>query len=248
MKGSLGIFTAVSLGLVAMLANWWYLHEKAAGYDPEQFVGVRGEPPLKRGELIKEDHLIAISVPKDYVGNLEQVAVPWLDRMSYVGTTAVRSYGTNGPELLLRKDLRTPARQDLNAQINVDERVIWIPIDSRAFSPQLVNPGNLVSFRVPAIPGGANGGSQAPARTAATSTETLGPFRILALGDRRGRRDIHQAAGLSTRAENVIAIAVKVEGGQLEPKARRLSDILQLTNFQGVQVQLHSRDTSDPSS
>ena len=67
----------------------------------------------------------------------------------------------------------------------------------------------------------------------------IGPFRILALGNRLGSQEVLRASGMSPSQENVMAVAVKVVKGELDEKGQKLLDTLRLTNFQQVQVLLH---------
>ena len=160
------------------------------------------------------------------------------DRNLVIGQKASRTMATDGTELVLHPDLTTPAASDINETIADNERVMWLPVDSRTFPPQHVDPGDQVSFRIPEF--GSSSGSQRPT---AGSGEIIGPFRILALGNRKGRRNVRQAAGLASGAENVIAIAVQIEQstGKLEVRAETLAGIVATNNFQGVQVLLHKR-------
>ena len=170
---------------------------------------------------------------------MSELAYLWNDRNLVIGRKATRTMGGRGTELVLDKDLETPTTQDINEQIAENERVMWLPVDSRTFLPQHVDPGDQVSFRIPELGSGPNS-----SRPTTGGGQIIGPFRILALGNRKGRRDVRQAAGLASGAENVIAVAVKVENpdGKLEPQAETLAGILAGNNFQGVQVLLHRRD------
>ena len=54
-----------------------------------------------------------------------------------------------------------------------------------------------------------------------------------------GRAEYARAEGVRLGSENVVAIAAELRGLDLEPKAQRISQILEQTNFKGVQVLLH---------
>ena len=239
MKGAQGIMIAVALGVVGFVCNWLYLEGQARGDQMVEFVGVTKDARVNRGDTFHADHLTRIPVPRKYQGQLSELAYLWKDRNLVIGRKAIRTMGGQGTELVMDKDLETPSAQDINEQIAENERVMWLPVDSRTFLPQHVDPGDQVSFRIPEF--GTGTGSSRPT---AGGGQIIGPFRILALGNRKGRRDVRRAAGLASGAENVIAIAVKVEnpGGKLEARAETLAGILALNSFQGVQVLLHKRD------
>ena len=241
MKGAQGIMIAVALGVVGFVCNWLYLNGQASGDQMVQFVGVTTDARVNQGDVFQEEHLTRIPVPRKYQGELAQVAYRWSDRNLVIGQKAARTMAADGTELVLHPDLTTPAAQDINESIADNERVMWLPVDSRTFLPQHVDPGDQVSFRIPEF------GSTTSTKNRPTTGggQIIGPFRILALGNRKGRRNVRQAAGLASGAENVIAIAVKVEqpGGKLEARAETLASIVAVNNFQGGQVLLHKRDS-----
>ena len=240
MKGAQGIMIAVAMGVVGFVCNWLYLEREASRVELVSFVGVSQPADVKRGDVIQSDDLVPISMPKSHESQLAQVAVLWDQRDLVIGQKAARDLAVSGEaELVMHRDLTTPAIKDINELIADNERVMWLPVDSRTFNPQHVDPGDQVSFRIPEFGKGASRSQPTEA-----GGKILGPFRILALGNRKGRRDVRQAAGLASGAENVIAVAVKVKNpdGKLEPQAETLAGILAVNNFQGVQVLLHRRD------
>jgi len=240
MKGAQGIMIAVAMGVVGFVCNWLYLEREASRVELVSFVGVSQPADVKRGDVIQSGDLVPISMPKSHESQLAQVAVLWDQRDLVIGQKAARDLAVSGEaELVMHRDLTTPAIKDINELIADNERVMWLPVDSRTFNPQHVDPGDQVSFRIPEFGKGASRSQPTEA-----GGKILGPFRILALGNRKGRRDVRQAAGLASGAENVIAVAVKVGNpdGKLEPQAETLAGILAVNNFQGVQVLLHRRD------
>ena len=240
MKGAQGIMIAVAMGVVGFVCNWLYLEREASRVELVSFVGVSQPADVKRGDVIQSGDLVPISMPKSHESQLAQVAVLWDQRDLGLGQKAARDRAVSGDAaLVMHRDLTTPAIKDINELIADNERVMWLPVDSRTFNPQHVDPGDQVSFRIPEFGKGASRSQPTEA-----GGKILGPFRILALGNRKGRRDVRQAAGLASGAENVIAVAVKVENpdGKLEPRAETLAGILAVNNFQGVQVLLHRRD------
>lgn len=241
MKGIQGLVIAAALGITGGVCNWLYISQQADQYERVSLLAIKRDVQLEIGDRFKESHFMKVDVPKLRLGNLESTAVLWKDRAGVVNLPATRNY-TGGAEILMVQDLQTPAKEDLNKKIGPDERIMWLPVDSRTFNPQHVNPGDQVSFRIPAllaqpVPASAPDGG---------GDEIIGPFRILALGNRKGRREIHRAAGLKSGSENVIAISVEIRANQLAPKAQRISAILQRTNFKGVQVLLHPASEKEP--
>lgn len=240
MKGMQGILIAAMFGIVGAVCNWFYIVQQADKYERESFIAIDPTAEINLGDRFKREHFQKVEIPKNHLGNLETTAVKWIDLDAVEGLAATRAYF--GSEILMHQDLESPAKKELNSMIGKDERVMWLPADSRTFNASHVNPGDEVSFRIPrfARPAAPDGGLEDNLEPGQVEPEEIiGPFRILALGNRKGRKDIRKAAGLSSGAENVIAISVAVRGSQLEPKAQRISEILQLTNFQGVQILLH---------
>lgn len=241
MRGLQGVVIAGAFGIVGAVSNWLYIAQQADRMERVSFIAIEADAQVNVGDRFREQHFQKVDIPKNRIGNLDQIAVLWRDRLTAVGLPSARSY--LGGEILLRQDLETPAKRDLNDLIGADERVLWLPVDSRTFNPQHVNPGDEVSFKIPnfATVHDEPAADVTPAGSTGTSShsEIIGPFRILALGNRKGRLEVRRASGMSGGAENVLAISVKIAGNALEPKAERISEILQLTNFQGVQVLLH---------
>ncbi|MBW3542615.1 MAG: hypothetical protein KY476_20320, partial [Planctomycetes bacterium] len=134
----------------------------------------------------------------------------------------------------------------LSDVLGENEAARWVPADPATFVPSHFNPGDLVSFVVPTASGVtlAENGTGEPLPSV---TETLGPFEILALGDRKGRPELLKARGVSAGQENKIAIRVKVQDGRLaDPKAERLFNLLHLSGTKGVEVMLYSSQKPTP--
>jgi len=243
MKGMQGLFIAACLGIIGAVCNWFYLMRLADKTERIAFVGIKSDVNVSAGQKFKASDFMMVEIPLNRLGNLDKAAVRWAAVESVKGFPANKEYF--GGELLLQQELKTPAKEDLNKMIISGERVIWLPVDSRTFNPAHVNPGDLVSFRVPDVvarPALANA-----TEPGAAVSEIIGPFRILALGNRKGRREISRAAGVAVGAENVIAISVKTTDNEtkLDAMGQRLSEVLQKTNFQGVQLMLHPSDEED---
>jgi Flp pilus assembly protein CpaB len=223
------------LGVVGAACNFFYVENQARDYRKIDFISL--DAPLNQGDRFQESQFKRVGVPASAVGDLDKTAVKWEARESIVGLAAIKNY--NQGEIILSQDTLTPPQRPLNEIIGTDERVIWLPIDARGFNPAQVNPGDEVSFKIPGynVTTGAGGANSSGMRS--QPDEVIGPFRILALGNRRGRREVQQASGVSAGAENTIAVSVKIQGTKLEPKGERITEILAQTGFRGVVVLLH---------
>ncbi len=238
MKGIPGLVIAAVLALTGGICNWLYLANQADRYERLAFMIVQAEQ-IRAGDRFKEEHFTKVEIPRNNLGNLEAIAVKWSDRVTVYSQVATRDLVRD--QLLLREDLKTPAQQNINELIGSDELAISVTIDPRTFNPQLVNPGDLVSFRVPrnSLPTPATGVGAADPTEQALTDEIIGPFRILALGNRKGRSEVAKAAGQSVGSETTITIAVDYPNKKMDRKAQRLLDISNLTGFKGVQPLLH---------
>ena len=247
MKGVSGLLIAVGLGIAGAFCNWMYLAAKGRDLEMVDFIGINDNVKINVGDKFNKSQFIKISIPGTAVGNLDKAAYLWKDLDTVVGDAATKSYSPG--EILLRQDVRTPPEMDIKKLLAPDERVLWIPVDTRTFVPSLVNAGDNVSFIVarftlgaptPAAEGDETPETaEAPQKRPPPSTETIGPFRILALGNRLGSQQVMRASGTSPSQENVMAVAVKVVNGEFDEKGQKLLDTLRLTNFQQVQVLLH---------
>ena len=236
MKGIPGLIIAATLAIAGGICNWLYIARQADRYERESFVVVRIDQ-IRAGETFKRQDFDKVEIPKNNLGNLEKIAVRWQDLSTVVGQSAVKDFVRD--QLILQDDLKTPPQENLNRKIGPDERVVWLPVDPRSFNPQHVNPGDMVSFRVPP----SMEGDPTPAAVGADEKpvleEILGPFRILALGNRKGSPETARLAGQRFGSENVMAVSVRIIGTQLEDKAKRIFEEVAKTNFKGVQVLLH---------
>lgn len=233
MKTVSGLIVALILGGAAVVFNWIYLHEKAAKFQIESFLGIRDGETIRLGEPLREKHFAAVPVPKKYAETLKDYVFLYRDKATVVGINATRNY--EGGDLVHLEDYRTPAE---TIDLEPDERLIWVAVDRRAFVPALVNPGDQLTFVFPAP--GAGDGSGGAAETA----ETLGPFTIAALGTRLGDIDVARGHGGGRAEERQVGIIAKVEGGKLEGKALRL---LELTTGRDriAAVALHPREQTE---
>lgn len=258
MKGIQGLIVAAGLGVAGAVLNFFYLSSKARDIEMVSFIGVKPDVIIGRGERLVPDNLVEVEIPKNRVGNLKDFAFLWGEEGAVENRTTWRTL-TDGT-LLLRSDIKTPPPE---LELGKDETAMWIPVDSRAFVPSLVMPGDMVSFRVPALhPGAAMQPTPAAPAAAAGAlqpkpdesdaaatvlpsgpTETIGPFRVLSVGNRLGSADVMRAAKIPQMQENVLTIRVsKSVAGETE-RADKLWNRLQAVNFRQIGIVLHAKGT-----
>lgn len=224
MRGLPGLIIAVALGIIGAICNWAYLARQASRMQKESFVVLRSDAQLNMGDSFRDQHLTKVEIPRDNLGNLNDVAIYWKDKASVVGLTATKAY--RGNEILLWQDLKTPSTRDFSHLLAKNEIARWVPVDSRTFVPSRISPGNLISFIFPrSSRQTASGNSRNPVVQSSGST-IVGPFRILSLGARTGESDPRRANSFSGGQEQLIGISLKVTEGQLEPEAERLFQVL----------------------
>lgn len=264
MKGIQGLTVALVLGVIGAVCNWTYLQNAVLKeIKTVDFVGVN--EAVQRGQPLKEKNLVRVSIPEKQAQG-KDFLVLWDARKSVVDQNVCRFVPEKS--VLLRDDIRVPLPQlefnQTSAKGESPERIMWIPIDTRINVPGLISPGDMVSFnvprpanvptRAPVKPAEEDAGDDPDAKpkpkptpvvargTGSSPNEILGPFKVLALGNRLSSSEAARANRVHQSAENVLAIAVTVDAAnRLEPKAQHLWDCLQAANFQGVGILLHPR-------
>lgn len=239
MRGLQGIAIAAALAIVGALCNWFYITKQATSFRKVSFIVISQDASINPGDRFKESHFEKVEIPDSTLGNLEKIAVLWTDLQTVIGETASRSY--QGGELLLQEDLQTPPQRKVSEELGEGEVLRWVPVDQRMFAPDHVNPGDIVKFVVATIGAGGN-----PTNASVSSTE-FGPFEILTLGNRRGRKEVLQSRGGALGQENLIGIRVSA-ADKSGKEAERLFDALRRSGTQGVQVILLSSREAEPSS
>jgi hypothetical protein len=245
MKGPLGLIVAAVLGLLGVALNWFYLQGKTKTIASVSFLGV-GAAAIEPGQAFQEQDFAEVKIPKqNNTDNLKKFVYLYQDRNTVAGTTATRRYQSG--DLVYRADYRTaPAVLKLAP----DERLIWIPVDSRSFVPELVDPGDEITFILPrsainsptpADPSAGGGGGPSPA----LKTELMGPFRIGSLGARLGSADVMRGSRGSQIQQRQVGIIVRVEkaaeGDRLEAKAMQLLERIQRSDYRNIGIALHPR-------
>lgn len=250
MKGTSGLILAIFLGALAMLLNWAYLENKRSEIKTVSLAGIAAGTKLDKGETLREEHLQEIQIPAANATSLASLAYLYEDRKSLIGMRTLREYQEG--DLILRRDYRTLPAEITLAQ---DERLIWIPVDSRSFVPELLNPGDDVTFLVPLAQTTSRGEaasaseeSEEPAETASllptaplAPSDAFGPFRVASIGSRLASQSLASASRTATMQDRQVGIIVKAKNQSLEPRALQLLDRLQRNDYRQVSVVLHPR-------
>jgi hypothetical protein len=248
MKSINGLAVALALGLVGALLNWFYLDQRSHDVEKVAFIGIKEGVTVRRGDPLREDYLARVDVPRKWVGQLQNTAYYWKDLATVVGQSPKED--KLGGELLMRQDLKTPPRE---FKLGPEERAYGVPVDTGSTVTQMIDPGQMVSFIVSRTPtpavqaapvDGGDGTALTPIpdpahRTA--SSEIIGPFKVLSLGNRLGSVDVMQANHISAQQENVLMVALQMQGGQLDGKGMKLVDALQQSSNRRVGVLVHPR-------
>ena len=245
MKNIYGLLLALGLGVAGGMFNWAYLAGKARNQEMVSYIGLGAD--VERGQRLDESQLAAVSLPRLAAGNLDQFAIPWSARQSVIGQTIARF--RKAGSMLLQDDLNTPPPE---IKLKEGEGLTWIPVDSRTFVPSLVVPGDQVSFLVlPPVPGRvvptegdpAAGGDVPQLAAPPGTVDTVGPFRVLSLGNRLGSTEVLKAAKMPQLQETVLGISVKVDkNGRLDdPQAAQLLKLLNANNFRPMGVMWESQ-------
>lgn len=233
MKGSMGLTIAAGLGIVGAICNWLYLDRLAGDQEQALLVAVADDVQLNIGDTFTSSDLEPVPIPETRAGSLIERAVRWSEIDSVVGFNATRVY--SGGEIILQEDLVTTAIRDLADTLPDNQVARTVPIDPRSTVPELINPGDMVSFEVSRF-AGPTPASNSPA--AGSTIELIGPFEVLTIGPRRESAAVAESAGGGSRGANTITVIVNLVNGQYEPKAVQLFEAIRGSN--SVVVVLHS--------
>jgi hypothetical protein len=240
MKNIYGLLLALGLGVAGGVFNWAYLRSESQNMVMTSFIGLAKD--VERGHRLGESDLVAISIPKDSVGNLDEYGIRWSARQSVIDGEPITRFRKAG-SLLVREDMGTPPPE---IKLGTNERVLWIPVDARTFVLSMVVPGDQVSFLVPSTPSGvksivdAGDPVASPPQPAAApeGPATLGPFTVLSLGNRLSSPEALKAAKVPQLQENVVGIKVRVDENEKlqDPLAAKLVSVLYSTNYRPLGV------------
>lgn len=219
MKGLTGLIIAGVLGLLGLALNWFYLENKSENLQTISFLGIKPGAGIEVGDTFVPNHFVEVSVPKENSANLIDFVYLYADRDTVVGTKATENY--LGGELFYKEDYRTP-----QFEIDLADDELLLPISVADRSP-LIQPGDDVSFWIPSSEGGDEPG------------ELLGPFRVGAIGNQVGGRDVMRAYKIPMTAGNQLGIIVTMEGGRFDQRTNTLLDRINKSDGRSVKVLLH---------
>ncbi len=238
MKGMQGLIVAGLLGVLGVALNWIYLQGKTRDVATVRFLGIRAQTPLEAGQVIREEHLQAVPVPAMHAGNLRDFVYLHEERGAVVGITATRRYETG--DLFYRQDYRTPPAE---LKLEPHERLIWVPVNSGGFVPELVDPGDRIEFIIPIYEAQAQSAGNedewaaSPARRV-VRIESIGPFRVGSLGSRLASREVARGSRLATSQERLIGIIVSQQDQRERDNAMNLQARVLAGDFRDVGVAL----------
>ncbi|MBM4004232.1 MAG: hypothetical protein FJ295_13250 [Planctomycetes bacterium] len=259
MKGAPGLVVAILLGLLGLALNFLYLRSKAAQVESLSFVGVREGVTIRVGDEFREEMFEEVRIPKSHAGNLVNYVYQYKDIPLIVRTRAAHDYREH--ELLSLNEARTPPPE---LKLSRGQLLMWVGVDSSSFVPDLLNPGDRVSFllsaprgptpasvldRDPAAdgpsPSGGVAGGLSSGATVDGESKRLGPFVVAAIGSRIASQDLARANQLGSSGAGVIGIYAPYTGDEdnpiLEPKAMQLLEMLRKHPNMRASVLLHPR-------
>ncbi len=247
MKGLQGLIVAGLLGLLAVALNWVYLQQKTADVEKVMFLGVKEGFDISPPDKLTKEHLEAVPIPERHAGNLKDYVFLYKDLKTVVGVAPART--VRGGELLPRSIYTTPPAK-LNLQ--PDERQHVVAVSSQSFVPDLVNPGDEITFIVPklktrapaTLPPPADAGALRPepdanATTTSAGVEYLGPFTICSVGNRLGSRGALAASRKSQTQDRLIGVVIKVEGDGLDRQSTKLVEYTTKNGTRNIGILLH---------
>lgn len=237
MKGMQGLIVAAMLGLLGVAMNWIYLQGKTKDIVSISFLGIRSGVTIEPGQLIKDEHLEAVKIPKANSENLKEFAYLYNDRDTIVGIKATRRYQSG--DLIYREHYRTPPSELKLAQ---GEKLIWVSVNSNSFVAELIDPGDRIEFTFPVFEKAAappkEEGVQAVPAARIVRTETIGPFRVASLGTRLSPSDVARGNRLASSQEQKIGIVISTRDPKELDNATRLQGKVLARDYQEIGVTL----------
>lgn len=236
MKGAPGIVLAVFLGLVGAVLNWVYLENKTKDTTGIVFLGIKDGVEIRPGQPLKSNQFVAVKIPGRHAQNLKDFVYLYEDRATLENTFSTKEY--QGGELVLRADYRTPPAE-LNLEDN--EEMFFVAVDSRKFVPSLFNPGDSVYFEIPAITSQPTRTPEVPPiandpLTAISGAERIGPFRIKSLGDRLGSLEVMKATRRAPVQERQVGIVINTTKPEEVERAARLRQRLNGRDYRNIDI------------
>ncbi len=207
-----------------------------------------------------------VKIPLDHVGNLVQYAYKWEALKSVTGAPVWRAFDcSNGAVLLLRSDIQTPHKE---LALGKGEIAVCVPVP-RNFVTSHINPGDKVSFRfwnaVPAAvptravkeaaPAAASGDPSAAVSDPAPKPEAaeaafipsepgdpIGPFVVMAIGNRLDSVEVMKAAKIPQVQDNVLVIRISKNVPREEENYNKLETRLHGMGQNSYEVSIDSKE------
>jgi len=244
MKINLALIVAVFLGLAAAFLNYLFLVTKSKEAANVQFLGIAPGVTVHKGDFFKKEDFAAVDVPASAAETLKTYIELYSARDTVKNSRAVRTY--TGGSLVPLDDLKTPAA---DIDLRKGEVMLWVNVDTRSFVPSLITPGEMVSFVVtntPTAPGPKRPIENDPNSEVVTTpvignVERIGPFRVLAIGNRLGTSEVFSSSGRAPQQENVMAVAVNAPDGAYDAMALKLSAAIQQGGMKAANVIWHGK-------
>ncbi|MBL8794120.1 MAG: hypothetical protein JNM56_09455 [Planctomycetia bacterium] len=215
MSSLMKLLVPILLGVAAGGLNWFVMTVKTS---PRSFVAVSED--VKAGERFDEEKLKKLPVSGD-VASLAETAVPWEHRAVLFDRTSHRDL-MKGDVVLWRDS--SPPTAALAAR--EDELALAISLEGVGFVPRLLLVGDEVGFLI-GKPGRAKlktepGLPERPPED--PEFEYVGPFRVLSVGERIGRKAGDEPGDGRDTDNKVITVAIQLQGPDRVPdaKTRRL--------------------------
>jgi hypothetical protein len=228
MKNLYGLFIAAALGAAAFVLNWIYLNQRAQERELVGFVALSKDiDRLDPGDRLQMDHFVKVEIPRNHIGDLEHTGFAWESRQTLVNMRINQEI--IGGHLILRNYVETPLAQ--GKPLAKDEYTLPVPVDSRTFVSRWYKAGDFVWFgveRPPGVPTPAGNGGSTGADQPGT-TEILGGatgFEVWAVGERISSQRVAAGTRQAGSHQNVLHVIVKMDNGQVDPKDRRLVDLV----------------------
>jgi hypothetical protein len=187
----------LGLGLLAAVLNWTAVRMQI---EPRAFVRVCRN--LAVGEVITANDLSVVQLAGD-LGALPDTAIPWEERSILYQWRTSRDLKRG--DVVLRRDICPPKAE---FDLRPGERAVPIMLSSAIYVPDFLNVGDDVSFAVETDEG---------------KVESLGPFRILAIGKQLLREEV-ESDREHNRYQHILTLPAQFspETGQPDEIASRL--------------------------
>jgi hypothetical protein len=222
MRSSYALGLAVVLGIGGAMLNYFYLSKKSQAVEMVDFVGIASE--VKPGQRLLRKHLVAVPIPKDQAEILDKFAFRFADVETVINKPVLRLLKSGS--LLLEDDLKTPPQRLQLGKNELGDEVWFLGAAAAVAYPTPASNEPIPEGE----PDGAKPAGSAGPSVPSGSSKIIGPFTVLALGNRLGSAEVMQAARIRQVQENVMLVKVTMENGSIKSPAKELLALLEATN------------------